>query len=203
MLKQLLNDLTRPEITACAELNLLPSLCYSQDLALLGPGLQDVDQHYIEEQVRPQSTHQGNSLVNAQSVPLIDSLVTVHFIFNLMMFSVCLKFLSGGSGGGTLEYDPFTIFEKAQEVPTPPSSSLCFNGSSCPAVWSDFSPPGRSAEVRSRSPQRIPPEGGFCICCCLVGELLVQFILKGSRCRQTRQVIQLHYIGPFCKQYPS
>ncbi len=126
MLKQLLNDLTRPEITACAELNLLPSLCYSQDLALLGPGLQDVDQHYIEEQVRPQSTHQGNSLVNVQSVPLIDSLVTVHFIFNLMMFSVCLKFLSGGSGGGTLEYDPFTIFEKAQEVPTPlpPASAL-------------------------------------------------------------------------------
>lgn len=51
MLKQLLNDLTGPEITACAELNLLPSLCYSQDLALLGPGLQDMDQHYIEEQV--------------------------------------------------------------------------------------------------------------------------------------------------------
>ncbi len=42
------------------------------------------------------------------------------------MFSVCLKFLSGGSGGGTLEYDPFTIFEKAQEVPTPlpPASAL-------------------------------------------------------------------------------
>ncbi len=63
VLKQLLNDLTRPEITACAELNLLPSLCYSQDLALLGPGLQDVDQHYIEEQVRSQSNHQGNSLL--------------------------------------------------------------------------------------------------------------------------------------------
>ncbi|XP_016354004.1 HEAT repeat-containing protein 5A isoform X2 [Sinocyclocheilus anshuiensis] len=85
VLKQLLNDLTGPEITACAELNLLPSLCYSQDLALLGPGLQDVDQHYIEEQLH-----------------------------------------GGGSGGGTLEYDPFTIFEKAQEVPTPlpPASAL-------------------------------------------------------------------------------
>uniref|UniRef100_A0A673IQH5 HEAT repeat-containing protein 5A n=1 Tax=Sinocyclocheilus rhinocerous TaxID=307959 RepID=A0A673IQH5_9TELE len=84
VLKQLLNDLTGPEITACAELNLLPSLCYSQDLALL--------------------------------VPLIDSLVTAHFIFNLIVFSVC----------GTLEYDPFTIFEKAQEVPTPlpPASAL-------------------------------------------------------------------------------
>uniref|UniRef100_A0A8C1EYC5 HEAT repeat-containing protein 5A n=1 Tax=Cyprinus carpio carpio TaxID=630221 RepID=A0A8C1EYC5_CYPCA len=85
VLKQLLNDLTGPEITACAELNLLPSLCYIQDLALLGPGLQDVDQHYIEEQLH-----------------------------------------GGGSGGGTLEYDPFTIFEKAQEVPTPlpPASAL-------------------------------------------------------------------------------
>ncbi|KAL1257930.1 hypothetical protein QQF64_011174, partial [Cirrhinus molitorella] len=85
VLKQLLNDLTGPEITACAELNLLPSLCYSQDLALLGPGLQDVDQHYIEEQLH-----------------------------------------GGGSGGGTLEYDPFTIFEKAKEVPTPlpPASAL-------------------------------------------------------------------------------
>ncbi|XP_051502390.1 HEAT repeat-containing protein 5A isoform X1 [Myxocyprinus asiaticus] len=78
VLKQLLNDLTGPEITAGAELNLLPTLCYSQDLALLGPGLQDMDQHYIEEQLH-----------------------------------------GGGSGGGTLEYDPFTIFEKAQEVPTP------------------------------------------------------------------------------------
>uniref|UniRef100_A0A8C1Q0K7 HEAT repeat-containing protein 5A n=1 Tax=Cyprinus carpio TaxID=7962 RepID=A0A8C1Q0K7_CYPCA len=70
---------------SCAELNLLPSLCYIQDLALLGPGLQDVDQHYIEEQLH-----------------------------------------GGGSGGGTLEYDPFTIFEKAQEVPTPlpPASAL-------------------------------------------------------------------------------
>ncbi|XP_052436456.1 HEAT repeat-containing protein 5A isoform X1 [Carassius gibelio] len=85
VLKQLLNDLTGPEITACAELNLLASLCYSQDLALLGPGLQDVDQHYIEEQLH-----------------------------------------GGGSGGGTLEYDPFTIFEKAQEVPSPlpPASAL-------------------------------------------------------------------------------
>ncbi|XP_059376453.1 HEAT repeat-containing protein 5A isoform X3 [Carassius carassius] len=85
VLKQLLNDLTGPEITACAELNLLASLCYSQDLALLGPGLQDVDQHYIEEQLH-----------------------------------------GGGSGGGTLEYDPFTIFVKAQEVPTPlpPASAL-------------------------------------------------------------------------------
>ncbi|XP_067223723.1 HEAT repeat-containing protein 5A isoform X1 [Chanodichthys erythropterus] len=85
VLKQLLNDLTGPEITACAELNLMPSLCCSQDLALLGPGLQDMDQHYIEEQLH-----------------------------------------GGGSGGGTLEYDPFTIFEKAQEVPTPlpPASAL-------------------------------------------------------------------------------
>uniref|UniRef100_A0A671S2A3 HEAT repeat-containing protein 5A n=1 Tax=Sinocyclocheilus anshuiensis TaxID=1608454 RepID=A0A671S2A3_9TELE len=85
VLKLLLNDLTGPEITACAVLNLLSSLCYSQDLALLGPGLHDVDQHYIEEQLH-----------------------------------------GGGSGGGTLEYDPFIIFEKQQEVPTPlpPASAL-------------------------------------------------------------------------------
>ncbi|XP_056332537.1 HEAT repeat-containing protein 5A [Danio aesculapii] len=85
VLKQLLNDLTGPEITACAERNLLPSQCYSQDLALLGPGLQDMDQRYIEEQLH-----------------------------------------GGGSGGGTLEYDSFTIFEKTQEVPTPlpPASAL-------------------------------------------------------------------------------
>uniref|UniRef100_A0A671S206 HEAT repeat-containing protein 5A n=1 Tax=Sinocyclocheilus anshuiensis TaxID=1608454 RepID=A0A671S206_9TELE len=69
VLKLLLNDLTGPEITACAVLNLLSSLCYSQDLALLGPGLHDVDQHYIEEQVRSQSNHKGNSLVNVQSMP--------------------------------------------------------------------------------------------------------------------------------------
>lgn len=51
VLKQLLSDLTGPENTACSELNLLPPLCYSQDLALLDLGLQDIDQHYIEEQV--------------------------------------------------------------------------------------------------------------------------------------------------------
>ncbi|XP_065144355.2 HEAT repeat-containing protein 5A isoform X1 [Paramisgurnus dabryanus] len=85
VLKQLLNDLTGPEITPCAELNLLHSLCCSQDLALLGPGLQDMDQHYIEEQL-----------------------------------------CGGGSGGGTLEYDPFTIFGKAQVIPAPlpPISAL-------------------------------------------------------------------------------
>ncbi|XP_057200170.1 HEAT repeat-containing protein 5A isoform X1 [Triplophysa rosa] len=78
VLKQLLSDLTGPENTACSELNLLPPLCYSQDLALLDLGLQDIDQHYIEEQVQ-----------------------------------------GGGSGGGTLEYDPFTIFQKAKDVPAP------------------------------------------------------------------------------------
>uniref|UniRef100_A0A9J8AWQ7 HEAT repeat-containing protein 5A n=1 Tax=Cyprinus carpio carpio TaxID=630221 RepID=A0A9J8AWQ7_CYPCA len=53
-------------------------------------------------------------------------LVTAHFILNLIAFSVCLKLHCGGSGGGTLEYDPFTIFEKAQDVPTPlpPGSAL-------------------------------------------------------------------------------
>ncbi|XP_017540213.1 HEAT repeat-containing protein 5A isoform X1 [Pygocentrus nattereri] len=78
VLKQLWHDLTGPENMACAELSLLPTLCHNQDLALLGPALQDMDQQYIEEQ------------------------------------------LHGGSiGGGTLEYDPFTIFVKAQVVPAP------------------------------------------------------------------------------------
>uniref|UniRef100_A0AAR2LUP9 HEAT repeat-containing protein 5A n=1 Tax=Pygocentrus nattereri TaxID=42514 RepID=A0AAR2LUP9_PYGNA len=78
VLKQLWHDLTGPENMACAELSLLPTLCHNQDLALLGPALQDMDQQYIEEQV---------SL--------------------------------GSIGGGTLEYDPFTIFVKAQVVPAP------------------------------------------------------------------------------------
>ncbi|XP_072545928.1 HEAT repeat-containing protein 5A isoform X2 [Salminus brasiliensis] len=85
VLKLLLNDLTGPENMACAELYLLPPLCHNQDLALIGPALQDMDQHYIEEQ------------------------------------------LHGGSiGGGSLEYDPFTIFEKDQEVPAPlpPAAAL-------------------------------------------------------------------------------
>ncbi|CAB1331150.1 unnamed protein product [Coregonus sp. 'balchen'] len=68
VLKQLVTDLTGPENVVCTELTLLPPLCHSDDLALLGPALQDMDQHYIEEQL------QGSSV-----------------------------------GGGTLEYDPFTI----------------------------------------------------------------------------------------------
>lgn len=51
MLKQLVTDLTGPENVVCSELTLLPPLCHSDDLALLGPALQDMDQHYIEEQV--------------------------------------------------------------------------------------------------------------------------------------------------------
>ncbi len=176
MLKQLLNDLTRPEITACAELNLLPSLCYSQDLALLGPGLQDVDQHYIEEQVRSQSNHQGNSLVNVQSVPLIDSLVTAHFIFNLIVFSVCLKLHGGGSGGGTLEYDPFTIFENAQEVPTPLPPASALTAAAVQLFGVIFPHLGIQQKYvhchRRDSLQR----AAFVYCCSLVGVLLVQFI---------------------------
>uniref|UniRef100_A0A8B9LMU0 HEAT repeat-containing protein 5A n=1 Tax=Astyanax mexicanus TaxID=7994 RepID=A0A8B9LMU0_ASTMX len=72
------NDLTGPENMACAELSLLPPLCHNQDLALMGPALQDMDQHYIEEQ------------------------------------------LHGGTiGGGSLEYDPYAIFEKDLQVPAP------------------------------------------------------------------------------------
>uniref|UniRef100_A0A674A4K2 HEAT repeat-containing protein 5A n=1 Tax=Salmo trutta TaxID=8032 RepID=A0A674A4K2_SALTR len=78
VLKQLVTDLTGPENVVCSELTLLPPLCHSDDLALLGPALQDMDQHYIEEQL------QGSSV-----------------------------------GGGTLEYDPFTICVKCQDVPAP------------------------------------------------------------------------------------
>uniref|UniRef100_A0A4W4DTP3 HEAT repeat-containing protein 5A n=1 Tax=Electrophorus electricus TaxID=8005 RepID=A0A4W4DTP3_ELEEL len=86
VLKQLLMDLTGTESTACNELNLLPPLCHSQDLALLGPALHDMDQHYIEEEL-----HGGSSI-----------------------------------GEGSLEYDPFTICEKGQEVPAPlpPATAL-------------------------------------------------------------------------------
>ncbi|KAG9268204.1 HEAT repeat-containing protein 5A isoform X1 [Astyanax mexicanus] len=78
LLKLLQNDLTGPENMACAELSLLPPLCHNQDLALMGPALQDMDQHYIEEQ------------------------------------------LHGGTiGGGSLEYDPYAIFEKDLQVPAP------------------------------------------------------------------------------------
>ncbi|XP_030626856.1 HEAT repeat-containing protein 5A [Chanos chanos] len=86
LLKQLLSDLMGSEVTACPELSLMTPLCHAPDLALLGPGMQDMDQHYIEEQVR-----------------------------------------SGGSVGcGSLEFDPFTICEKCQDVPVPlpPNSAL-------------------------------------------------------------------------------
>lgn len=51
VLKQLVKDLTDPVTTSCAEVNLLWPLCHSLDLSLLGPGLHDMDQHYIEGQV--------------------------------------------------------------------------------------------------------------------------------------------------------
>uniref|UniRef100_A0A8C7TDA7 HEAT repeat-containing protein 5A n=1 Tax=Oncorhynchus mykiss TaxID=8022 RepID=A0A8C7TDA7_ONCMY len=78
VLKQLVTDITGPENVVCSELTLLPPLCHSDDLALLGPALQDMDQHYIEEQLQRSSV-----------------------------------------GGGTLEYDPFTICVKCQDVPAP------------------------------------------------------------------------------------
>uniref|UniRef100_A0A8C2G4Z4 HEAT repeat-containing protein 5A n=1 Tax=Cyprinus carpio TaxID=7962 RepID=A0A8C2G4Z4_CYPCA len=139
VLKQLLNDLTGPEITTCAELNLLPSLCYRQDLALLGPALQDVDQHYIEEQVRSQPNHQGNS--------------------------------------GTLEYDPFTIFEKAQEVPTPlpPGSALAAAAVQLFGVIFPHLGIQQKAQILEQ----------FC-------EIVRQ--LKGAR----QQTVQIHVAAAFC-----
>ncbi|KAJ7990914.1 hypothetical protein DPEC_G00291830 [Dallia pectoralis] len=78
VLKLLVSDLTGPENVTCSELTLLPPLCHVNDLALLGPALQNADQQYIEEQLH------GSS-----------------------------------AGGGTLEYDPFTICYKGQDVPAP------------------------------------------------------------------------------------
>ncbi|XP_017331866.1 HEAT repeat-containing protein 5A isoform X5 [Ictalurus punctatus] len=52
VLKQLVNDLTDPENTTCAEDSLLRPLCHGPDLSLLGPALPDMDQDYIEEQLR-------------------------------------------------------------------------------------------------------------------------------------------------------
>ena len=51
VVKQLVLDLTAQENSGCSELTLIPPLCHAQDLALLGPALQDMDQRYIEEQV--------------------------------------------------------------------------------------------------------------------------------------------------------
>ncbi|XP_067099249.1 HEAT repeat-containing protein 5A isoform X1 [Osmerus mordax] len=85
VVKQLVLDLTAQENSGCSELTLIPPLCHAQDLALLGPALQDMDQRYIEEQLH------GSSV-----------------------------------GGGTLEYDPFTISLKQEEVPAPlpPAAAL-------------------------------------------------------------------------------
>ncbi|XP_050989657.1 HEAT repeat-containing protein 5A isoform X2 [Labeo rohita] len=136
VLKQLLNDLTGPEITACAELNLLPSLCYSQDLALLGPGLQDVDQHYVEEQLH-----------------------------------------GGSSGGGTLEYDPFTIFEKAQEVPTPLPPASALTAAAVQLFGGIF--PHLGVQQRAQILEQ------FC-------EFVRQ--LKGAR----QQTVHIHVVAAFC-----
>uniref|UniRef100_A0A673IR21 HEAT repeat-containing protein 5A n=1 Tax=Sinocyclocheilus rhinocerous TaxID=307959 RepID=A0A673IR21_9TELE len=111
VLKQLLNDLTGPEITACAELNLLPSLCYSQDLALRG----------------------------------------------------------------TLEYDPFTIFEKAQEVPTPLPPASALTAAAVQLFGVIFPHLGIQAQILEQ----------FC-----------EFVrhLKGAR----QQTVQIHVAAAFC-----
>lgn len=55
VLKQLLSDLTSAENMTFSEVSLLLPLCHSQDLALLGHAFQNMDQHYIEEQVSLQA----------------------------------------------------------------------------------------------------------------------------------------------------
>ncbi|XP_058254714.1 HEAT repeat-containing protein 5A isoform X3 [Hemibagrus wyckioides] len=136
VLKQLVKDLTDPVTTSCAEVNLLWPLCHSPDLSLLGPGLHDMDQHYIEGQLP-----------------------------------------GGRMGGGTLEYDPFTICEKSQEAPTPlpPADALTINSVQLFGVIFLHLPIHQRVQVLEQ----------FCEC-------LRQ--LKGTR----QKMVQIHVTAAFC-----
>ncbi|MCJ8737086.1 hypothetical protein PDJAM_G00019790 [Pangasius djambal] len=136
VLKQLVNDLTDPENTTCAEVSLLRPLCHGSDLSLLGPALHDMDQPYIEEQL-----HEGRM------------------------------------GGGTLEYDPFTICEKSQEAPKPlpPADALIIHSVQLFGV----------IFLHLTVHQRVQILEQFCEC---VRQL------KGTR----QQMVQIHITAAFC-----
>ncbi|KAI4902189.1 hypothetical protein NFI96_029558 [Prochilodus magdalenae] len=136
LLKQLLNDLTGPENMSCAELSLLPPLCHKQDLALLGPALQDMDQQYIEEQLH-----------------------------------------GGVIGGGTLEYDIFTIFEKAQVIPAPLPPSAALTAAAVQLFGVIF--PHLAVHQRAQVLEQ------FCECV---------RVLKGAR----QQTVHIHVTAAFC-----
>ncbi|MCI4382874.1 hypothetical protein PGIGA_G00019750 [Pangasianodon gigas] len=136
VLKQLVNDLTDPENTTCAEVSLLRPLCHGSDLSLLGPALHDMDQPYIEEQLH-----------------------------------------GGRMGGGTLEYDPFTICEKSQEAPKPlpPADALIIHSVQLFGV----------IFLHLTVHQRVQILEQFCEC---VRQL------KGAR----QQMVQIHVTAAFC-----
>ncbi|XP_047677260.1 HEAT repeat-containing protein 5A isoform X1 [Tachysurus fulvidraco] len=137
VLKQLVKDLTDPVNTTCPEVSLLRPLCHNQDLSLLGPGLHDMDQRYIEEQLP-----------------------------------------GGRMGGGTLEYDPFSICEKSPEAPTPlpPADALTINSVHLFGV----------IFLHLADHQRVQTLEQFCEC---VRQL------KGTR----QKMVQIHVTAAFCR----
>lgn len=54
VMNQLVADVSSQENLnqPCSELLLLPPFCHQDDLLLIGPALQQVEHHYIEEEVR-------------------------------------------------------------------------------------------------------------------------------------------------------
>ncbi|XP_054433890.1 HEAT repeat-containing protein 5A isoform X2 [Pteronotus mesoamericanus] len=89
ILKELVADLTAPDIQVAASTFLLPPLCHQDDLLLLSPLLQETDHRFIEEQL----------------------------------------LFSNGIACGSLEYDPYSVYENEVEgnsvpKPLPPTLSV-------------------------------------------------------------------------------
>ncbi|XP_075860245.1 HEAT repeat-containing protein 5A isoform X2 [Microcebus murinus] len=89
VLRELVADLTAPDIQVAASTFLLPPLCHQDDLLILSPLLQETDHRFIEEQL----------------------------------------LLGNGVACGSLEYDPYSIYEKDIEgdsvpKPLPPTLSV-------------------------------------------------------------------------------
>ncbi|XP_075387336.1 HEAT repeat-containing protein 5A isoform X2 [Tenrec ecaudatus] len=141
ILKELVADLTGPDIQVAASTFLLPPLCHQDDLLILSPLLQETDHRFIEEQL----------------------------------------LLGNGVACGSLEYDPYSIYEKDVEgdsvpKPLPPmlsviSSAAKFFGVACAHVGET---------------QRL-----------LILEQLVDSLKHTKGARQ--QVMQLHIISSFCR----
>uniref|UniRef100_A0A671MKD1 HEAT repeat-containing protein 5A n=1 Tax=Sinocyclocheilus anshuiensis TaxID=1608454 RepID=A0A671MKD1_9TELE len=78
----------------------------------------------------------------------------------------------GGSGGGTLEYDPFTIFEKAQEVPTPLPPASALTAAAVQLFGVIFPHLGIQQKYVHCHHIDSLQRAAFVYCCCLVGVLL-------------------------------